>query len=96
MSHSGELGLSSWVDPVDARYLCCHLNMRCPPAPGLCFEPDDSIILEGSGIFQKWGVVGGSGHWQSGFLRGIPVAKPLPVQEMGHLLPNTWYHGQNP
>lgn len=66
------------------------------PPPGLCFEPDDSIILEGSGIFQKWGVVGGSGHWQSGFLRGIPVAKLLPVQEMGHLLPNTWYHGQNP
>lgn len=52
--------------------------------PGPCFEPADSIILEGSGIFQKWGVVGGSGHWQSGTLRGIPAATPLPVWEMGH------------
>lgn len=68
---------------------------------GLGFEPAGSIILEGSGIFQKWGVVGGSGHWQSGALRGIPAAKLppcdlLPAHEVGPPPPpHRRHHGQN-
>lgn len=68
---------------------------------GLGFEPAGGIILEGSGIFQKWGVVGGSGHWQSGALRGIPAAKLppcdlLPAHEVGPPPPpHRRHHGQN-